>query len=266
MHEFIGKATCIDALALCALIDPHSIDAIIADLPYGITEAKWDVVIPIEPMWKAFNRVLKPKGAIVLTSNQPFASMLVMSNLSQFHQELIWEKDACTGHLDANRKHLRIHETVLVFCDGQPTYNPQKTPGKPYVKTKNERGRVGALYKDFRNTSTDNTSGDRYPLSIIRVGGSADRADRFHPTQKPVELMQYLIRTFTNEGELVLDPTCGSGSTGLAALRTKRRFIIGDNDANYVGISNRRLASPYAKVSNTREESVNDLPLFSNNR
>lgn len=231
---------CFDLLAQC---DDQSIDAIICDLPYGITALKstWDNVIPLEPMWAAFKRVIKPRGAIVLTASQPFTSALVMSNLEWFKEEIIWDKVIGTGFLDAKRRHMRVHESVLIFRDGQGYFDPQMQAGEPYTRPNRPNT---PIYGYFIETPTINETGDRYPKSIITLS-NADRTNRFHPTQKPVDLFAYLVRTYTRPGELVLDPTCGSGTTALAARNEGRRFLCGDSDAGYVQIARDRLAAPY---------------------
>jgi site-specific DNA-methyltransferase (adenine-specific) len=228
-----------DALTLTNALAPQSVDMILADLPYGTTACAWDEIIPLAPMWAAFNRVIKPHGAIVLTASQPFTSKLVMSNPKMFRHEWIWEKPKGTGYVNANRVPMKNHESVLVFSDGFVVYFPQMRKGKPYTKRRSADGEfIGDKNLDGYFTIND---GERYPVSVIHY----DTDKGLHPTQKPVALFDYLIRTYTQEGDLVLDPTCGSGTTAIAARNTGRRFICGDLDAGYVEIARQRLAQPY---------------------
>lgn len=230
-----------DLFTLCDLIDDRSVDLILADLPYGTTSCHWDTVIPFAPMWERFKRVIKPRGAIVLTASQPFTSALVMSNPTWWHEELIWNKVLAVGFLDANRKHMKQHETVQVFCDGMPTYTPQMSKGDPYTRPTRK---MTPIYGKFTELPGNNPTGDRYPKSILNIS-NADRTKTVHPTQKPVALFRYLIRTYTLPGELVLDPTCGSGTTALAAREEQRHYICGDSDAGYVEVARKRLEAPF---------------------
>lgn len=193
-------------------------------------------------MWAAFKRIIKPRGAIVLTANQPFTSALVMSNPRMFREELIWEKQQPKGFLDARRKHLDAHETVLVFCNGLPTYNPQ---GLIPVRVKNGRKKksLSGLYGNVGNPDYVQLEGN-FPRSILAFD-VVHNGNNLHPTQKPVALFRYLIRTYTRAGELVFDPVVGSGTTALAARAEERRFIVGDSSAEYVEIARNRLAQPY---------------------
>lgn len=230
-----------DLFTLCDALPSASVDMILCDLPYGTTACAWDTVIPFAPMWERFKRVIKPRGAIVLTASQPFTSALVMSNPTWWHEELIWNKVLAVGFLDANRKHLRQHETVQVFCDGMPTYTPQMSKGEPYKRPPKKQTPV---YGKFVELAGDNPSGDRYPKSILNIS-NADRTETTHPTQKPVALFRYLIRTYTQPGELVLDPCVGSGTTAIAAREESRQFICGDTSLEYVEVARKRLAAPY---------------------
>lgn len=227
-----------DALALCNALPSGSVDMILADLPYGTTQAAFDVLIPFGPMWAAFERVIKPAGPIVLTASQPFTSMLVMSNLRTFRYEWIWRKSQGSNFLDANKKPFKAHESILIFADVPPAYYPQMRTGKPYRSFTSSKTTIYGAFKAVQTVS----DGDRYPLSVL----SFDVEDRgYHPTQKPVDLFRYLIRTYTQRGDLVLDPTCGSGTTALAAREEGRHFICGDSSAEYVAIARKRLAMPY---------------------
>lgn len=230
-----------DLFDLCAQLDAGSVDMILADLPYGTTACAWDTVIPFEPMWAAFRRVIKPRGAIVLTASQPFTSALVMSWPQGFKYEWAWDIVAPTGHLNVKMRPMRQHDNILVFCDGVAPYFPQFRKGvTPHAA--NGIGQAGAYGKfgDVRRT------GVGYPSTVIRFM----RPGNFgviseHPTQKPVALFEYLIRTYTQPDELVFDPTAGSGTTAIAARNTGRHYIVGDSSAEYVDVIRARLAKPY---------------------
>jgi site-specific DNA-methyltransferase (adenine-specific) len=209
---------------------------VLCDLPYGTTQNKWDSVIPTPVLWEHYRRILKAAGVVVLTAAQPFASTLVNSNLSWFKYEWIWEKEAGTGFLNAKKQPLRSHESALVFYAQQPTYNPQMETGKPYTCKK------GGLTDNYRPDSKDNivtvNEGLRYPKTVLRF--QRDKP-KLHPTQKPVALWEYLIRTYTNEGDTVLDNCCGSGTTGVACQNTGRNFIQFELSPEYCKIARSRL-------------------------
>ncbi len=232
-----------DCLEVMATLPAGSVDLVLTDPPYGTTACAWDAVIPFEPMWREVRRVLKPRGAAVFTASQPFTSALVMSNVAAFHQALMWSKNKPSGHLNAKKRHLTSHEDVVVFCDGTPTYNPQKWQSRPANKATGTK--FTRVYGAQVSTTYEGGQTERYPTSVLPFGvvnndGSGD--GRFHPTQKPVALMEYLIRTYTNEGETVLDFTMGSGTTGVACMNTGRAFIGIERDANYFDVAARRLA------------------------
>jgi site-specific DNA-methyltransferase (adenine-specific) len=235
-----------DCLDLLETIEAGSVDAIIADLPYGTTACKWDAVIPFEPMWREFRRVTKPNAAIVLTASQPFTSALVGSNLREFRHSWIWRKNAGSNFGAVKHQPMKEHEDVLVFARDTPRYFPQMqeraASGAAMIKTgvRSRPSAGGDVYGGL-NKGYDNSSRDpewRYPSSV--QGFNRERG--LHPTQKPVALMEYLIRTYTNEGETVLDPTCGSGTTGVACVNTGRKFIGIERDADYFAIAERRIA------------------------
>lgn len=228
-----------DLLTLCDGLPDASVDMILADLPYGTTACAWDTVIPFSPMWERFKRVIKPRGALVLTASQPFTSALVMSNPTWFRCEWVWRKPQGTGYLNANRQPMKNHESGLVFADGVHDYYPQMRAGKAYRAT---RGAVGGFVRDksVGGYLTIN-DGERYPLSVVDFDGETG----LHPTQKPVALFRYLIRTYTQPGDLVLDPTCGSGTTALAAREEQRHWLCGDTALEYVEAARKRLGAPY---------------------
>lgn len=217
-------------------ITDGSVDLVLTDPPYGTTQCKWDAVIPFEPMWEQVWRVLKPNGAAVFTASQPFTSALVMSNPKMFRYDWTWRKPKGTGHLNAKRQPMRDKEDILVFCATSPAYSPQFTTGDPYPA---KSGR-----KQYEGYGTDKRAGNpsdgrRYPKQVIEFGG-VERGT-VHPTQKPVALMEYLIRTYTNEGETVLDFTMGSGTTGVACVKTGRNFIGIERDEGYFQIASERI-------------------------
>ena len=226
-----------DCLEIMPTLADKSVDMILCDLPYGTTACKWDTIIPFEPLWKQYKRLIKDKGAIVLTASQPFTSALVMSNIEWFKYEYIWDKVKATGMLNASHQPLRRHENVLIFCNGKTIYNPQKIKNPKGIEKR-------SLYKYQRENEGGETVGE------IKQGGVSDNyeADKLlpvsiqqfskdnkpiHPTQKPVALFEYLIRTYTNEGDTVLDNCAGSGTTAIACLNTNRNAILIEKDESY---------------------------------
>jgi len=228
-----------DCLEVMRDMTDDSVDAIIADPPYGTTACKWDSVIPFEPMWVQLKRIIKPNGAIAMTACQPFTSALIMSNAEMFRYEWIWEKSKATGFLDCNRKPLRAHENIVVFYGKQPVYNPQKINGKPYY-----RGKIDYQpehYGKQKPKIVESKDGKRYPRSVIYNKTAESEGKSIHPTQKPVALMEYLIKTYTNENETVLDFTMGSGTTGIACINTNRQFIGIERESEYMDIARARI-------------------------
>jgi site-specific DNA-methyltransferase (adenine-specific) len=236
-----------DCLDLLSTLEAGSVDAIIADLPYGTTACKWDAVIPFEPMWREFRRVTKPNAAIVLTASQPFTTTLIASNIKDFRYCWVWDKvNKCTGALNANRMPMKRHEDIAVFYQASPTYNKQ-----PLMKPRIGGGKGGKFGKVYAGDETPRIGGSvratiedvpHNPVSILSIKAAGNNNQNgLHPTQKPVALMEYLIRTYTNEGEVVLDPTMGSGTTGVACVNTGRRFIGIERDAGYFAIAQRRI-------------------------
>ena len=232
MSVTLMNADCLDAMWL---IPDGSVDLILCDLPYGTTACKWDSVIPFEPLWAHYWRVLKPDGAVVLTAAQPFTSALVMSQPKAFKYQWVWRKPNGTGFLNAKKQPLRNHEDVLVFYKEQPTYNPQFKQGKPYER---RQGGGSENYGAVRDEYATESDGRRYPLTVLDFTQSEKKT---HPTQKPVALMEYLIRTYTNEGETVLDNCMGSGTTGVACRNTGRKFIGIERDPEYFRIAQERI-------------------------
>lgn len=218
------------------MLPDKSVDATIADIPYGTTACQWDTVIPFEPMWRELKRINKDRAAIVLFGSQPFTSALIASNFEMFKYSWVWDKKVITGFLDCKIKPLRRSEDIAVFYKSQPVYNPQMITGK--TRKKGGGSAKTPHYAEFNRFYT--VSDKYYPHSIIEFS-NANRLNRVHPTQKPVALMEYLIRTYTNEGDTVLDFTCGSGTTLVACVRTQRNGIGFDNHAPYVAIAEKRV-------------------------
>lgn len=229
----LGPCTLIhgDCLELMRDIPPRSVDLILCDLPYGTTQNKWDCIIPLVPLWAQYKRLAK--GAIVLTAAQPFTSILVCSNLPMFKYGWTWDKvNRISGHLNAKKQPLRITEEVAVFYDSQPTYNPQMEKGEPYTAV--SKGRKSECYGSQVDEVRTVNTGEYFPRNLISIKADQRGSEgRVHPTQKPVALMEYLIRTYTNEGDTVLDNCFGSGTTGIACLNTGRKFIGIEQDDGY---------------------------------
>ena len=210
---------------------------IICDLPYGTTACKWDSIIPFEELWKGYCRIIKDDGAIILFGSEPFTSILICSQISLFRYDLIWDKQKGCDFLNANRKPLKSHENILVFYKKSPTYNKQYWYSTPYKKI-NGNKKQSPVYHDSHDVDTESTDGKRNPLSILSFPRDGNRV---HPTQKPVALLEYLIKTYTNEGDIVLDNCMGSGSTGVACVNTNRRFIGIELDDKYFEIAKQRI-------------------------
>ena len=222
-----------DCLEGMRRIPDKSVDMILADLPYGTTRNKWDSIIPLDSLWEQYNRVIKDNGAIVLTAQTPFDKVLGVSNLKCLKYEWIWQKTQGTGHLNAKKMPMKNHENILVFYKKLPTYNPQMRAGKPYVQ---KSGVASSNYGEQVRVVTEN-DGFRYPLSVVEF--KSDKG--IHPTQKPVALFEYLIQTYTNEQDTVLDNVMGSGTTAIAAINTNRNYIGFEMDTNYFNLANERI-------------------------
>jgi site-specific DNA-methyltransferase (adenine-specific) len=214
-------------------IEDKSIDMILSDSPYGITACKWDSVIPFELLWDQYKRIIKDRGAIVLTASQPFTSALVMSNPKMFRCSWVWEKEQGVNFLMARKQPMKVHEDVLVFSNAQPIYKPVMTHGKPYISGKGTSGDVtgNVIKKQTANL------GSRYPRTVIKI----KRETGLHPTQKPVSLFEYLIKTYTNEGDTVLDNCAGSGTSGVACINTNRKYILIEKEEKYFEICKQRV-------------------------
>lgn len=229
-----------DCLELMKNIPDKSIDMILCDLPYGTTACKWDTIIPFEPLWEQYKRIIKDNGAIVLTASEPFASTLRLSNLKNFKYDWIWNKKLAGNGILAKIQPLKIHEIVCVFSYGKVRYYPEMRTGRMREKLNNIKiseingGDGIKMYKGDK--------GDKYyPTSILEYSLAGYRKGRLHPTQKPVALFEYLIKTYTNEGDLVLDNCAGSGTTGVACKNTGRNYILMEKEQEYIDIINKRL-------------------------
>ena len=220
-------------------IPDGSVDMILCDLPYGTTRNRWDTVIELDRLWEQYDRIIKENGAILLFAQLPFDKVLGISHLQSLRYEWIWEKDNGTGFLNANKMPLKKTENILVFYKKAPTYNPQKTIGKPYV-CKQGSGSANWNYDRSQGGHVTKNDGERFPANLIKF--NRDR-EKFHPTQKPVALLEYLIKAYTNPGEVVLDNCMGSGSTGVACINTGRKFIGMELDKEYFDIAVRRIAA-----------------------
>lgn len=231
-----------DCLERMKEIPDGSVDMVLADVPYGTTACAWDSVIPLEPMWEQLKRIIKPRGAIVMTASQPFTSVLVCSNIKMFKYDWTWRKPKGTGHLNAKRQPMRDKEDIVVFCSGQTIYNPQMTSGAPYKdkagKSHDARTSMTDSYGAYTNFRNDN-DGKRYPKQVLEFG--VVERNTVHPTQKPVALMEYMIKTYTNEDETVLDFTAGSFTTGVACVNLDRKFIGIEMDEKYFEIGSNRV-------------------------
>lgn len=230
-----------NCLEIMPSIPDKSVDCILCDLPYGTTQNKWDSVISLDKLWEQYKRVIKDNGAIVLFAQTPFDKVLGCSNLSWLRYEWIWKKENGTGFLNAKKAPLKIHENVLVFYKNKPTYNPQMRKGyKPY---ENKNGTYSKNYGCQKDVITI-SNGERYPIDILEF--SRDK-QKLHPTQKPIALIEFLIKTYTNEGDIVLDNCMGSGTTGVACINTNRKFIGIELNEDYYAIANERIKQSLEK-------------------
>ena len=234
-----------DCLIEMDKIPDKSIDMILTDLPYGTTACKWDTIIPFEPLWEQYNRVIKDNGAIVLFGKNPFSSTLIMSNINNYKQNLVWEKHKASDFMLSKKRILTIHEDIIIFYKQPPTYNAQMEDGIPYKKRDSRHiNLVGNAVGSSGNIqySKDLDTSKRYPTSILKFSNHFQKENKFHPTQKPTELLEYLIKTYTNENETVLDSTMGSGSTGVACVNTNRKFTGIELNKEYFKIAKQRIS------------------------
>lgn len=240
-----------DCLEGMKRIPDKSIDCIICDLPYGTTISKWDVVIPFEPLWKHYHRICKDNGAILLFGAEPFSSHLRLSNLKEFRYDWIWEKTKAPNFMFVKGQPARLHEIISVFYKKQPTYNPQMNVGVPYKDNRTQRisNREDVLSTLMRQTKKNpkENMGERYPSTVIRF--SNVNADTYHPTQKPLDLIRYLVLTYSNEGDIILDNCMGSGTTAIACIKEKRHFIGFEINKEYYDKAVQRIEIEQAQLS-----------------
>ena len=226
-----------DCLDILPTLPDDSIDMVMVDLPYGTTACKWDSIIPLDFLWEQYNRICKKNAAMLFTSAQPFTTTLASSNIDNFRYEWIWEKPQGTNPMNAKVMPLKSHENILVFYRSKPTYNPQMWYSTPYSGFSSDTSKIGEVYGNQQSKHRDNPEGSRYPKTVLKF----KQEKGLHPTQKPVGLMEYLIKTYTNEGDTVLDNTMGSGTTGVACVNCNRSFVGIEMDKKYYQISKERV-------------------------
>lgn len=236
------------------LIPDKSVDCIICDLPYGTTSCKWDTIIPFDKLWEQYNRIIKDNGAIVLFGAEPFSSALRMSNLQMYKYDWIWEKSKATGFLNAKKQPLRAFENICVFYKKQPTYNPQMREGNPYSKGVRKQQTEDDVYGDFEQVEVKNENGQRFPRNVIYFKTAESEGQTFHKTQKPVALIEYLIKTYSNPGEIILDNCMGSGTTAIAAINTDRCYIGFELNKDYYNKSIDRINNHLANIGGAQDE------------
>lgn len=272
IEDFINMVFEADCLDCLPLIPDKSVDMILCDLPYGITQNEWDSYIPLDKLWQEYNRIIKDNGVIALTSQGIFTAKLILSQQKQFKYKWIWEKSKPTNFLNAKKQPLRKHEDVCIFYKKQPKYHPQMTQGEPYDKGI-RKAQLSGSYGTF-DPAHVHSDGLRYPTDIIYVKTAESEGTVWHPTQKPIELGRYLIRTYTNPGDVVLDNAFGSGSFLVAALMEGRNFIgieknedvflFKKNKINYIKIAIARLLKTWQSMSQEQKSPIKFINLIKN--
>lgn len=232
-----------DCLAIMPALPAASVDLICADLPYGTTSMDWDNVLPMPLVWAQYERLLKPGGCVVLFGSQPFTSHLILSKLPWFKYELVWDKNKCGSPGLAKIRPMKTHENILVFAPGTTTYNPQMESGEPYSRKAPKNIRCNNHGYGFNNENGVENEGTRYPKSILNISRDFSAQQQVHPTQKPVPLLQWLVATYSNPGDTVLDNVMGSGPAGVAALSLGRKFIGIEQDEKYLEIARARIGA-----------------------
>ena len=240
MNSYIKQGDCLE---LMKEIPDGSVDMILCDLPYGTTKAPWDNKIDIDALWIQYKRIIKENGAIVLFSQMPFGAELIMSNKKMFRYEIIWHKTRPSGYLNSKKMPLRIHENLLVFYKHLPTYNPQMTDGKPYRHGESIRSELYGKHLKVETIS----NGKRFPTDVLRIPNG--NHNNFHSTQKPIPLLEWIINTYTNEDDVVLDNCMGSGSTCVAAINTNRKYIGFEIDGAVFNVAEQRIKKAESKRS-----------------
>lgn len=253
-----------DCIECMKRIPDASIDMILCDLPYGMTQNKWDSYIPLDLLWEQYLRIIKPNGAIVLTSQGLFTAKLIISQQKYFKYKWIWEKSKPTNFLNAKKQPLRKHEDVCVFYKKQPTYHPQMTQGKPYNKGF-RKNQLSGSYGDFQSVHVV-SDGERYPTDIIYIKTAECEGEVVHPTQKPIELGRYFVRTYSEPGDVILDNTFGSGSFLVAALMEGRNFIgieknenvalFKKKEINYIDVAKNRLLKAWKELDKDTKQYI----------
>ena len=233
-----------DCISCMKKIPDKSIDMVCVDPPYGTTQCKWDSIVDLDDMWKELKRIVKANGAIVIFSAQPFTSKLISSNYKMFKQELIWKKNIAGNFMHANKRHLSVHENICVFYQKQPTYNKQFRKGESYVRKRKANDDLGSVYgnPNMERTEGQGEKDKRNPITVLEFDRPSNTT-RCHPSEKPLDLLCYLINTFSNEGETVLDFTMGSGSTGVACKIINRKFIGIEKDDTYFALAQKRIST-----------------------
>lgn len=267
---FVNRVIEGDCIDIMDIMPDNSVDMVLCDLPYGTTQNKWDSIIPLDELWKKYNRIVKNNGAIVLTSQGVFTAMLILSNVKMFKYKWVWEKSKSTNFLNAKKQPLRKHEDVCVFYKRQPTYNPQMIEGDPYDKGV-RKNQLSGSYGDFHPVHVQ-SDGNRYPTDVVYFKTAESEGDVIHPTQKPVSLGRYFVRTYTNPGDIVLDNTSGSGSFLVAALLEGRNFIGIEKNMNaslfkkgeidYIKISEKRLKEAWNMLPEQERKTIKKLNLI----
>lgn len=270
IETFLNNVIEGDCLEIMKQLPDNSIDMVLCDLPYGTTQNKWDSVIPLDELWKQYRRIVKDEGAIVLTSQGMFTAELMVSNPKMFRYKWVWEKSKSTNFLNAKKQPLRKHEDVCVFYKKQPVYHPQMIEGEPYDKGV-RKNQLSGSYGDFQPVHV-HSDGKRYPTDIIYFKTAESEGKVFHPTQKPVELGRYFVRTYTNPGDIVLDNTSGSGSFLVAALLEGRNFIgieknenvalFKKTDIDYIQVTKQRLQQAWDKMSDDKRGVISMLNIL----
>ena len=259
-----------DCIEIMKQFPDNCIDMILCDLPYGTTQNKWDSIIPLDELWQEYKRIIKENGAIVLTSQGLFTAQLMLSNPKQFKYKWVWEKSKPTNFLNAKKQPLRKYEDVCVFYKKQPVYNPQMVQGEPYDKGF-RKNQLSGSYGDFQPVHV-HSDGKRYPTDVIYFKTAESEGEVIHPTQKPVELGRYFVRTYTNPGALVLDNTFGSGSFLLSALLEGRNFVgieknedvhlFKEKEIDYILAAKRRLYTGWQTLEESKRQTIRQINLI----
>lgn len=270
IDDIINSVIQDDCISVMKKMPDSCVDMILCDLPYGNTQNKWDSVIPLDELWEQYKRVLKIDGAVVLTSLGLFTAQLMLSQPNMFKYRWIWQKSKATNFLNAKKQPLRKFEDICVFYRKQPTYNPQMVEGEPYDKGV-RKNQLSGSYGDFQPAHV-HSNGMRYPTDVIYFKTAESEGDVWHPTQKPVELGRYLVRTYTNPGDVVLDNTCGSGSFLVSALLEGRNFIgieknenvalFKKNNIDYIEIASRRIIDAFSNLDEDKKKTLKTLNLL----